>query len=119
MSAVKLETKHQPLNQPLPALEACEEFVVGPAIRRQAPVTRQLSKAHTKEFEDSDNVSDLPMDQPLSPAPRAPVRKEMISLLLDQSKKLREDMINSILETENTIKAAEMLYYKKIGQLHE
>lgn len=118
MSAVKQEIRQQPL----PALETCEEFVVGPAIRRQTPVTRQLSKVHTKELEDNVDVSDSLMDQPprALPAAEAPVRKETISLLLDRSKKLREAMINSILETENTIKAAETLYdNKKVVQFHE
>lgn len=104
MSAIKQETRFQKL----PILDtACEEFVVGPAVRRQAPITKQTGKIHKEEFEDSDS----PMDQApkILPAAKTSARRETISSLLDRSKKLRDAMINSILDTENTIKEAEML----------
>ena len=103
MSAVKQEARPHKL----PVLEtACEEFVVGPAVRRQAPIT---SKIHKEEFEDS--VTDSPMSEApkILPAATISARKETISSLLDQSKNLRDAMINSILDTENTIKEAEVL----------
>lgn len=118
MSAIKQE----PRQQKLPSLEtSCEEFVVGPAVRRQSPVTKQISKIHKEEFEDSTTVSDSPVDEApkILPAAEISARKETISLLLDRSKKLRDAMINSILDTENTIKEAEILCDKtKASQFH-
>ena len=113
MSAVKQETRLQKL----PILDAaCEEFVVGPAVRRQAPIIKQTSKIHKEEFEDS--VTDSLMDQAhnIHPEVKASARKETISSLLDRSKKLRDAMIDSILDTENTIKEAEMCENTKVSQ---
>ena len=108
MSAVKKEIRHQKS----PSLEASfEEFVVGPAVRRQSPITKQTSKIHREEFADNAVICESPIDETpnVLPTVKASAKKEMISLLLDQSKKLRDAMINSILETENTIKEAEVL----------
>lgn len=116
MSAVKQVVEQRQM----PPLETTsEEFVVGPAMRRQAPVTKRTSQVHV---DNSVIVSDSVIDQTLMAPPvvKTSARKETISLLLDRSKKLRDAMINSILDTENTIKAAEMLYdSKQISQFHE
>lgn len=108
MGAVKKEVGQQKLQ----SLEgSCEEFVVGPAVRRRSPITKQTSKIHREEFADNVIVSDSPIDETpkVIPTVKTSARKEMISLLLDQSKRLRDAMINSILDTENTIKEAEVL----------
>lgn len=104
----------------LPVLEAnCEEFVVGPAIRRQAPIVKQPSKIHREESVDGVTVNDTLMDETPKDQPAA-ARKETISLLLDRSRKLRDAMINSILDTEDTIKTAETLYDStKISRFHK
>ena len=89
---------------------SCEEFVVGPTVTRQAPIAKQISKIPKEQFDDDDDT-DSPMNQAskVLTAAKISARKETISSLLDRSKKLRDAMINSILDTENTIKDAEML----------
>ena len=121
MSVIREEASRQKL----PLMEtSCEEFIVGPAVRRQAPITKQTSNIHKEEFEDREefeDVSDSPMDEApkVLPAAKISARKETISLLLDRSKKLRDAMVNSILDTENTIKEAETLCDNtKINQFH-
>ena len=108
LSAVKREIRLQ--KSPTPET-TCEEFVVGPAVRSQAPITKQTVTTHKEEFKDSVTVSGLPMDHvpKILPAAQVSARKETISLLLDRSKRLRDAMINSILDTENKIKEAEIL----------
>ena len=104
MSGVKQEARH------VKTLDtSCEEFVVGPAVTRQAPIAKQTSR--TRKEQCDDNITDSPMNQAskVLTAAKLSARKETISLLLDRSKKLRVAMINSILDTENTIKDAEIL----------
>jgi len=109
LNVAKDEARKQP---PLSATEP-REFIVGPAPTMN--IQRTSNSAPNKDNNNTDDsiiTNDILVDKKQQTA-ATDARKETVSLLLDRSKRLRDAMINSILETEDTIKEAETLYKTK------
>jgi len=115
LNVAKDEARKQP---PLPATEP-HEVVVGPAPTMSIQCTNNSApKEDSNNTDDSITTDDTLVEKEqkvLQTTAKTTVGKETVSLLLDRSKRLRDAMLNSILETEDTIKAAETLYKPKIN----
>jgi len=115
LNVAKDEARKQP---PLLATEP-HEFVVGPAPTMSIQCTNNSAPKEGSNNADDSITTDGALvekeQEVLQTTAKTTVGKETVSFLLDRSKRLRDAMINSILDTEDTIKAVETLYKPKIS----
>jgi len=113
LSIAKVQAKRQPT---VPAVEPYE-FLIGPAPAKTIQHTNNSApREDSSNADDSITTNDTLVNreqEDIQATAKTTVGKDTVSLLLDRSKRLRDAMINSILETEGTIKAAETLYQTK------